>query len=110
MERALAISEATLGTEHPDVAIRRNNLGIVLRELGDLEGARVGYKRALVIGEAALGPDHPEVATYRSNLNGVLQVLREAPPKGPRRLASVIPALWPRRGRPRSASEASYEP
>ena len=103
-ERALQISEAALGPDHPDIghpaqqprpraaaiwgtwpapapsssgpcrsarppsapttptsAIRRNNLGRVLRDLGDLAGARTQYERALQISEAALGPDHPDI-------------------------------------------------
>ncbi|MCK5012936.1 MAG: tetratricopeptide repeat protein, partial [Candidatus Omnitrophica bacterium] len=38
-ERALAIGEATYGPDHPTIAIRVNNLGGVLQDLGDLEGA-----------------------------------------------------------------------
>jgi hypothetical protein len=83
LERALAIGEATLGPDHPDVAIRRNNLGSVLQDLGDLAGAKKQLERALAIGEAALGPDHPTVATYRSNLSSVLRALQKAPPEGP---------------------------
>ena len=39
-------------------------LGVVLQDLGDLEGARVQLERALEISEAALGPDHPTLATF----------------------------------------------
>jgi tetratricopeptide (TPR) repeat protein len=60
-ERALAVAEAALGPDHPDVGIRRNNLGTVLQDLGDLAGARTQYERALQITEKALGPD-PRVA------------------------------------------------
>jgi hypothetical protein len=60
-----------------------NNLGSLLRHVGDLEGARAQLERALEISEAALGPDHPGVATVRSNLNSVLQALQEATPDGP---------------------------
>ena len=35
-ERALAVTEAALGPDHPDVAWRRDELGRVLRDLGDL--------------------------------------------------------------------------
>ena len=47
----------------------------MLRDLGDLAGARTQYELALRIGEAALGPDHPDVGTMRSNLGLVLQNL-----------------------------------
>ena len=48
----------------------------MLREPGDLAGARVQVQRALEIGEAALGPDHPTVAIWHSNLGKLLQDLR----------------------------------
>ncbi len=81
----LEISEAALGSNHPTVATRRNNLGLMLRDLGDLEGARAQYERALVIGEAALGPDHPTMATIQGNLESLLQALQEAPREDPGR-------------------------
>jgi hypothetical protein len=42
-----------------EVAWRCDTLGRVLRELGELAGARVQYERAVTIGEATFGPDHP---------------------------------------------------
>jgi len=42
-ERAIAITEAALGPNHPAVAIRINNLGEVLRAQGDLGGAKALY-------------------------------------------------------------------
>jgi tetratricopeptide (TPR) repeat protein len=48
-ERALRIDEATFGPDHPNVAIRVNNLGSVLKALGDLAQARQCYERALRI-------------------------------------------------------------
>jgi TIR domain/Tetratricopeptide repeat/NB-ARC domain len=67
-ERALRVTEATLGAAHPEVAWRYDGLGATLRRLGDLTGARMRYERALAIAEAALGPDHPTVAALRENL------------------------------------------
>jgi hypothetical protein len=64
----LAIDEAALGPDHPRVALDRNNLGLLLRELGDLDGAKTQLERALAIDEAALGPDHPRVAAVAANL------------------------------------------
>jgi len=72
-ERALAIGEATLGPDHPSVAIYVNNLGRVLQDKGDLDGAQDAFKRALAIDEATLGPDHPNVARDVNNLGGVLK-------------------------------------
>jgi tetratricopeptide (TPR) repeat protein len=59
----------------PDVATRRNDLGRVLRALGDLAGAREQLEQALAISEAALGAAHPDVGIRRNNLGSVLQDL-----------------------------------
>ena len=67
-EQAIAIGEAALGPDHPEVAIQISNLGEVLRAEGDLKGAKALYERALAIDEAALGPDHPKVAISANNL------------------------------------------
>ena len=67
-QRALAIDEKAFGPDHPNVAIRVNNLGMVLKDLGDLDGARKAYQRALAIFEMVLGADHPNAQTVRSNL------------------------------------------
>jgi tetratricopeptide (TPR) repeat protein len=79
LERALAIAEAALDPSDPNVAGRRNNLGIVLWELGDFPGAKTQYERALAIDEAAYGPDHPDVGRDRNNLGNVLQDLGDLP-------------------------------
>ena len=47
----------------------------MLRDLGDLVGARIQFERALQISEAALGPDQPTIGTLRNNLGLVLQAL-----------------------------------
>jgi nucleoside phosphorylase/tetratricopeptide (TPR) repeat protein len=73
--RALAIDEAAYGSNHPAVAIRVNNLGRVLKDLGDLPGAKAKFERAFVIDEAAYGPNHPNVATAVNNLGSVLRAL-----------------------------------
>jgi tetratricopeptide (TPR) repeat protein len=71
-ERALAIREASLGREHPDVAESLSGLGVVLRWSGELSEARRAHERALAIREASLGPDHPSVGESFNNLGLVL--------------------------------------
>jgi tetratricopeptide (TPR) repeat protein len=44
------------------VAIHVNNLGSLLKTLGDLTGARLHFERALRIRESAFGLEHPDVA------------------------------------------------
>jgi tetratricopeptide (TPR) repeat protein len=74
-ERALAIDEATHGSDHPHVAAALNNLALTLQDLGDPAEARPLQERALAITEAAYGPDHPTVAVIRGNLS---RMVREA--------------------------------
>jgi tetratricopeptide (TPR) repeat protein len=74
-EQALKVSESALGPQSPQAAVYANNLGLVLKALGDLPGARANYERALKIDEAAYGPEHPSVAVRVNNLGAVLQDL-----------------------------------
>ncbi|MFD4114321.1 tetratricopeptide repeat protein, partial [Streptomyces niveus] len=67
-QRALAITEAALGPEHPDTAVPLGNLARTLSELGRYEEALLLEQRALAITEAALGPDHPTTAIPLGNL------------------------------------------
>jgi len=75
LERAVAILEARLGPEHPEVAQSLNNLGMVLRDLSELAAARDAFERAIAILEARLGPEHPNVASSVDNLGGVFRRL-----------------------------------
>ena len=52
-----AIDEAAYGPDHSAVATDLHNLAAILRELGDLEGARPLQERALAITEARSGAD-----------------------------------------------------
>jgi tetratricopeptide (TPR) repeat protein len=75
LERSLRIAESILGPQHPEVAIIRSDLGVVLSDLADYSGARMQLDQALPVVEAALGPDHPEAAIRRGVLGGVLRDL-----------------------------------
>ena len=70
---ALAISENTLGPEHPDTAKSLNNLALLLKGQGDYAGARPLYERAVRVTEKALGPEHPATATSLNNLGSLLK-------------------------------------
>ncbi len=78
-ERAITIGERILGPDDPVVATRVNNLGSVLRILGDLPGAKAHFERALKIDEQTYGSDHPEVGTDVNNLGLVLKDLGDLP-------------------------------
>jgi tetratricopeptide (TPR) repeat protein len=46
-ERTVAIGERELGTDHPEVARRYNNLGVLLQDMGELDAAKTYFKRAI---------------------------------------------------------------
>jgi tetratricopeptide (TPR) repeat protein len=63
LERTVTLRRAVLGDDHPDVALAKNNLGIVLTVLHRSAGARQILESALATNERAFGTeDHPEVA------------------------------------------------
>ena len=81
--RALAIWEKAFGPEHPNVAIRLNNLAELLSATNRLAEAEPLYRRALAINEKSFGPEHPNVAIGLNNLALLLSVtnrLAEAEP------------------------------
>jgi len=72
--RALAIREAKLGKNHPDVASTLANLAGVYHDQGQYADAVALLQRALAIKEAKLGKDHPDVA---STLNVLAAVYKD---------------------------------
>jgi len=95
-ERALALREQRLGSEHPDTAEILNNLALSLREEGNHEAARPLLERALAINEKALGAEHAATATSVNNLALLLRDqgdLAAARPLFERALASVEKAF-----------------
>jgi tetratricopeptide (TPR) repeat protein len=96
--RALAINEASLGPNHPEVATKLNNLAELLRVTNRLSEAEPLLRRALAIDEASLGPNHPWVATNLNNLALLLQAtnrLSEAEPLYRRALGIFESSLGP---------------
>src|SRR5204863_258971 len=67
-QRALAIFEKALGSDHPSVATGLNNLAELYRNQGNYEAALRLQQRALAIREKALGPSYPGVANSRASL------------------------------------------
>jgi len=89
-KRALAIDEASLGKDHPNVATALNNLAELYRATNRLSEAEPLVKRALAIDEASLGKDHPDVAINLNNLAELYRAtnrLSEAEPLYKRALA-----------------------
>jgi hypothetical protein len=68
LREALALQEARLGPDHPDLAHTHNNLAVVCERLEKFGEAERGYRRAHAIAVASLPPRHPFVATSLRNL------------------------------------------
>ena len=66
--RGVAIGEATLGPDDPELATRLNNLAELLRRTNRPGEAEPLIRRALAISEKSLGLDHPDVAIRLNNL------------------------------------------
>ena len=82
-ERSLRITKAVHGPDHPDVAVRLNNLALILRGEDHAREALPLAERALRITERAHGPDHPDVAVRLINLAAILRALDRAPEAEP---------------------------
>ena len=80
MRRALSIDETSLGPDHPNVAIRLNNLAQLLKDTNRLAEAEPLMRRAVAILEASLPDHHPWVQTGRRNLNALLEAIEAAKP------------------------------
>jgi tetratricopeptide (TPR) repeat protein len=76
-QRALAINEEIFGPDHPSTATALSNLGLLLRDQGDLVGARRYYERALAIRETAFGLDHLDVSNSLNHLGNLLRIERD---------------------------------
>jgi tetratricopeptide (TPR) repeat protein len=80
LERALAIGVNTYGRDDYVVAIRRNNLGLLLKDLGDTAGAHAELDKAVAIARKVLGADHPRVRKLENNRAIALGHRKPTPP------------------------------
>ncbi|MEO0537534.1 MAG: tetratricopeptide repeat protein, partial [Cyanobacteria bacterium P01_A01_bin.123] len=67
-ERCVTLTQARLGTEHPDVAMSLNNLANLYSDQGRYGEAEPLFLQAIDLGKASLGEAHPDVATRLNNL------------------------------------------
>jgi tetratricopeptide (TPR) repeat protein len=75
--RALALTEAIYGPDHPETAGYLGRLGQMVGYLGDRALARQQLERALAIDQAAYGPDHPNIVVDLLRLGELLRNLEE---------------------------------
>ena len=74
-QRALAIKEKVLGTEHPGTARALRLLGNLYRDSAAYAQAERLYRRALAIQEKVLGLAHPDTAMSLNNLAGLYHTM-----------------------------------
>jgi tetratricopeptide (TPR) repeat protein len=67
-DQALALTEAIMGPDHPNLAFVLNNRGATLQDLGRHEEAIVDLERAHAIHVSSLPADHPMVVGTAANI------------------------------------------
>ena len=68
LKKALAIDEKVHGEDHPDTAMRYNNLGIVAQEIEDSNDSARMHEKALSIRGKLLKTNHLDTAQSYNNL------------------------------------------
>ena len=71
--KALAVHKSALGDKHPDTLTSINNLGSLLQDKGDLDGAGALYREALEAKRETLGDRHPSTLASINNLGMLLK-------------------------------------
>ena len=72
LREALQASRETLGKRHPTTLTSINNLGMLLKEQGDLVRAAPLLRKALQARRGSLGNWHPDTATSMNNIGALL--------------------------------------
>jgi tetratricopeptide (TPR) repeat protein len=70
-EKALAIKQQSLPSNHPELGSAYNNIGFVYEDMGDSSKARSFYEQAVDNGEQSLPANHPILQERRRNLQRV---------------------------------------
>jgi hypothetical protein len=95
IRRALAIGEQSYGPDHPDVAIRLNNLARLLQATNRVAEAEPLMRRAFVICDTSLGPNHPTTVTFRNNLAALEAALAKGDGRKPAKAGiESLQRLW----------------
>lgn len=68
LNQAVAMLRRTVGPKHTSTATALNNLGYLLKDMGDYAGAEAAYVEARDTRAALLGPRHPDYIAVLHNL------------------------------------------
>ncbi|CAF0819431.1 unnamed protein product [Adineta steineri] len=78
-EQSLAIYQKTFPSNHPDLAISHNNIGLVHVAMGDYPKALSYYEKALEIKQQSLPSNHPSLASSYNNIGMVHDEMGDYP-------------------------------
>ena len=78
-QKALAINESILPTDHPDLAITYYNLAIIYQHLESLEKAHTYMQKAMMIWERSLPPDPTNLFSCTVSQNSGVVLAKAAP-------------------------------
>jgi tetratricopeptide (TPR) repeat protein len=78
-QKALAIRERVLGTDHSDTATSYNNIGSTYNSMQNYPKAIEYYLKTLAILERVLGTDHPSTATSCNNIGATYYYMNNYP-------------------------------
>jgi hypothetical protein len=67
----IEITDETFDPDNNTVAIDLNNLALVLKDLGDMQGAKKCFERSLIIYQERLGKQHLSTRKVRKNLESL---------------------------------------
>ena len=77
-QKALAIREKVLGTEHPNTATTYHNIGFSYYKMKKYDTALEYMNKALAIFQEKLGPIHPRTITVQNCIANVETAMRES--------------------------------
>ncbi|MHC6202867.1 DUF2225 domain-containing protein [Breznakiellaceae bacterium SP9] len=78
-QKALAICEEVFGKNHPNTAIKYNNIGLVYNNMGKYPKALEFLQKALVIMEEVFGKNHPATAVSYNSIGDVYHNMGKYP-------------------------------
>ncbi|CAF1357787.1 unnamed protein product [Adineta steineri] len=78
-EKALAIQQQSLPSNHPDLGASYDNIGNVYRHIGDYPKALSSHEKALAIRLQSLPSDHPDLGGSYSNIGLVYDSMGDYP-------------------------------
>jgi tetratricopeptide (TPR) repeat protein len=100
-QHALALAEQSFEPGHPSIATSQSNLALVLKDLGDLEGAKALLIQSYEALKNLLGENHPNTLTVKGNLESVESESRLVPIRSGKLWRKIVSGLTRWKGKQR---------